>query len=170
MAFQKISEVAPQTSLDIVFGPLSEMLGNHCAKLCWSVLCDYAIAASFAYFSKVRISHIFPRKLAFSTAIFCYFNIICVSILINIQCMRIVHNVWSTYSLVVIRKIPPNCLQLPAYKPNSVVRARVVGAGQRHSIEYIKGEGSPYSIIERRVPELITVLGSQRSACRWRES
>ena len=37
----------------------------------------------------------------------------------------------------------------------------VVGAGQRHSIEYIKGKGSPYSIIERRVPELITVLGSQ---------
>jgi len=27
--FKKISEVAPQTSLDIAFGPLSEMLGNH---------------------------------------------------------------------------------------------------------------------------------------------
>ena len=29
MAFKKFSEVAPQTSLDIAFGPLSEMLGNH---------------------------------------------------------------------------------------------------------------------------------------------
>jgi len=31
--FKKISEVAPQISIDIVFGPLSEMLGNHWAKV-----------------------------------------------------------------------------------------------------------------------------------------
>jgi len=32
--FKKISEVAPQTSLDIAVGPLSEMLGNHwCTQL-----------------------------------------------------------------------------------------------------------------------------------------
>jgi len=31
MAFKKFSEVAPLTSLDIAFGPLSEMLGNHCS-------------------------------------------------------------------------------------------------------------------------------------------
>ena len=34
-----------------------------------SVLCKYAIAAFFAYFSKVRTSHIFPHKIAFSMAI-----------------------------------------------------------------------------------------------------
>jgi len=33
MAFKKIFEVAPQTSLDIAFGPLSEMLGNHCCSV-----------------------------------------------------------------------------------------------------------------------------------------
>ena len=31
--FKKISEVVPQTSLDIAFGLLSEMLGNHCLKV-----------------------------------------------------------------------------------------------------------------------------------------
>jgi len=33
MALKKISEVAPQTSPDIAFGPLSEMLRNHCPKV-----------------------------------------------------------------------------------------------------------------------------------------
>jgi len=48
-----------------------------------SVLYEYAIvtylliAAFCAYFSKVRISHILPHKLAFSAAIF---GIICVAI------------------------------------------------------------------------------------------
>ena len=32
---------------------------------------------------------------------------------------------------------------------------------QRHSVSSLKGKGSPYSITERRVPELILVLGSQ---------
>ena len=31
--FKKISEVSPQTSPDIAFGPLSEMLRNHCPKV-----------------------------------------------------------------------------------------------------------------------------------------
>jgi len=31
----------------------------------------------------------------------------------------------------------------------------------RNVHEYIKGKGNPYSITERRVPELISVLGSQ---------
>ena len=49
------------------------------------------VAAFFAYFMKVNMSHIFPHKLAFTTAIlisliFCVF-------LFNIQFMRIVHNV-----------------------------------------------------------------------------
>jgi len=30
-----------------------------------------------------------------------------------------------------------------------------------HTCRYVKGKGSPYSITERRVPELIPVLGSQ---------
>ena len=33
----------------------------------------HAIAAYFAYFSKVRISNIFPHKMAFSTAILIFF-------------------------------------------------------------------------------------------------
>ena len=57
---------------------------NTLALLCERVICD---CAYFAYFSKVRISHIFPHKLAFSAAIlilfvfllpisirFCYLN------------------------------------------------------------------------------------------------
>ena len=46
-----------------------------CIKLSMSVLCEYAITAHFAYcrifarFSKVRTSHIFLHKLAFSTVI-----------------------------------------------------------------------------------------------------
>jgi len=31
----------------------------------------------------------------------------------------------------------------------------------RHTFPYVKGKGSPYSITERRIPELIPVLGSQ---------
>jgi len=34
---KKISEVAPQTSLDIAFGPLSEMLANHWPTITCSV-------------------------------------------------------------------------------------------------------------------------------------
>jgi len=37
------------------------------------VLCEYAIAAYFAFFSKVRISHIFSHKLTLSTAILILF-------------------------------------------------------------------------------------------------
>jgi len=33
MVFKKIFKVAPQTSLDIAFGPLSEMLGNHWCRV-----------------------------------------------------------------------------------------------------------------------------------------
>ena len=93
MAFQKLSQVAPQTSLDIVLARCLKCLGTTALSYAGQFYATMQFAASFAYFSKVRISHIFPRKLAFSTAIFSYFNIICVSILINIQCMRIVHNV-----------------------------------------------------------------------------
>ena len=39
------------------------------------------------------------------------------------------------------------------------VRSRRVAAKQPH--QHKKGKGSPYSITERRVPELIPVLGSQ---------
>ena len=38
-----------------------------------SVLCECAIAAFFAYFSKVRILHISAHKLAFLTTIFVLF-------------------------------------------------------------------------------------------------
>jgi len=42
MAFKKFSEVAQQTSLDIAFGPLSEMLGNHCVRdICWVLYYRY---------------------------------------------------------------------------------------------------------------------------------
>jgi len=37
--FKKFSEVAPQTSLDIAFGPLSEMLGNHWFWACFFLDC-----------------------------------------------------------------------------------------------------------------------------------
>jgi len=33
--------------------------------------------------------------------------------------------------------------------------------GPRNRVHVLKGKGSPYSITERRVPELIPVLGSQ---------
>ena len=34
-------------------------------------------------------------------------------------------------------------------------------SAQRYALVMVKGKGSPYSITERRVPELIPVLGSQ---------
>jgi len=40
----------------------NQLVGRHL------VLCEYAIAAFFAYFGKVRTSHIFPHKLVFLTA------------------------------------------------------------------------------------------------------
>ena len=44
------------------------------SRLGVSVSCKYATTAFFAYFSKVRISHIFfPHKLAFSTAVLILF-------------------------------------------------------------------------------------------------
>ena len=45
-----------------------------------SVLCEYAIAAFFAYFSKVCISHVFPHKLAFLTAILTFVFLLPISI------------------------------------------------------------------------------------------
>jgi len=49
------------------------------------------IATFFAYFMKVNTSHIFPHKLAFTTAIL--ISLIFFVFLFNIQFMRIVHNV-----------------------------------------------------------------------------
>ena len=39
-------------------------------------------------------------------------------------------------------------------------------ANEASLISHYKGIGSPYSIIDRRVPELIPVLGSQPAVCR----
>jgi len=50
---------------------------------------------------------------------------------------------------------------------SNVRRPRAVGAANKKvrfintAVDYKKGKGSPYSITERRVPELIPVLGSQ---------
>ena len=41
------------------------------------------------------------------------------------------------------------------------MRAATVGFSQRKELTCKKGKGSPYSITERRVPQLISVLGSQ---------
>jgi len=38
-------------------------------RVAMSVLCEYGIAAFFAYFSRMRASRFFPHRLAFSTAI-----------------------------------------------------------------------------------------------------
>ena len=58
-----------------------------------SVLRKHAIAAFFAYFSKVRISHIFSAQIGIVDGNFNYLNIRCVSICINNQFMRTVLNV-----------------------------------------------------------------------------
>jgi len=56
------------------------------AAIGMSVLREYAIAAFFAYFSEVRTSHIFPHKLAFSTAILMFFvSLLSISIVIRFR-------------------------------------------------------------------------------------
>jgi len=66
---------------------------HEACQFCANIRLPYIshVAAFFAYFMKVNMSHIFPHKLAFTTTIlisliFCVF-------LFNIQFMRIVHNV-----------------------------------------------------------------------------
>ena len=55
--------------------------------------------------------------------------------------------------MVVVVVVVAGC---PSCRPTNSVKALKVNA------EYpLKGKGSPYSITERRVPELIPVLGSQ---------
>jgi len=51
---KKFSEVAPQTSPDIVFGPLSEMLGNHCRRgIGTPDLTQYAIGSPSLHPNKI---------------------------------------------------------------------------------------------------------------------
>jgi len=68
-----------------------------------------------AYFNKVCISHIFLHKLAFSMGILIiliFFVFLFCESIFSLWGMSIVHKVWwfDRQTLVVIRKILPNCL------------------------------------------------------------
>ena len=47
-------------------------------------------------------------------------------------------------------------MRTPFFARGEVARAR-----NKNAVQWSKGTGRPYSITERRVPELIPVLGSQ---------
>jgi len=69
-------------------------------------MCDCSIFRMLPHISAQCAYRIFfLHKLAFSTAIL----IILIFFVFLLESMRIVNNIWSTYTLVIIRKFPPNC-------------------------------------------------------------
>ena len=110
--------------------------GQNCPpkQLGLSVLCEYAIAAYchiFAYFSKVRISHIFPYKLAFSKVILNNFKILCVSIWMSMHCHCHAAN---TNRICAFPRLGQLCNHSSPYMVTVTVCVQGVSCGYMHDI------------------------------------